>query len=84
MSNENLRAPSLALLALEFRAPFEFGSLLPAWPALQRAPSGDGHTVLVVSQPLPTLSLKDRVRLAVTGKKKPNASVVRHVAQRSV
>ncbi len=31
-----------------------------------------GHTVLVVSQPLPTLSLKDRVKLAVTGKKKPN------------
>jgi len=45
--NADLRAPSLALLALEFRAPFEFGSLLPAWPALQRAPAGDGHAVLV-------------------------------------
>jgi pimeloyl-ACP methyl ester carboxylesterase len=45
--NADLRAPSLALLALEFRAPFEFGAVLPAWPALQRAPAGDGHAVLV-------------------------------------
>lgn len=45
--NADLRAPSLALLALELRAPFEFGSLLPAWPALQRAPAGDGHAVMV-------------------------------------
>lgn len=45
--NHDLRAPSLALLALEFRAPFEFGTLVPAWPALQRAPPGDGHAVLV-------------------------------------
>ena len=35
---DDLRPPSLALLALEFRAPWEFGALLPAWPALQRAP----------------------------------------------
>ena len=40
-------APSAWLLALEFRAPWEFGSLIPAWPALQRAPKGDGHAVVV-------------------------------------
>ncbi len=47
--------PSLALLAMEFRAPMEFGALLPAWPALQRAPRGDGHTVVVY----PGLSASD-------------------------
>lgn len=47
--------PSLAMLALEFRAPWEFGALLPAWPALQRAPAGDGHTVMV----FPGLSASD-------------------------
>jgi pimeloyl-ACP methyl ester carboxylesterase len=45
--NADLRAPGLALLALEFRAPLEFGSIVPAWPLLQRAPAGDGHSVLV-------------------------------------
>jgi pimeloyl-ACP methyl ester carboxylesterase len=53
--NEDLAPPSLALLALEFRAPWEFGAVLPAWPALQRAPAGDGHTVLV----FPGLSASD-------------------------
>jgi pimeloyl-ACP methyl ester carboxylesterase len=52
---ENLRPPSLALLALEFRAPWEFGALIPAWPALQRAPRGDGHPVIV----FPGLSASD-------------------------
>lgn len=50
-----LAPPSLALLALEFRAPWEFGAVVPAWPALQRAPRGDGHTVLV----FPGLSASD-------------------------
>ena len=54
-SNEDLKAPSLALLALEFRAPWEFGSLLPAWPALRRAAVGDGHTAMV----FPGLSASD-------------------------
>ena len=44
---QDLPPPGLGLLAMEFRAPFEAGALLPAWPALQRAPAGDGHTVLV-------------------------------------
>jgi pimeloyl-ACP methyl ester carboxylesterase len=47
--------PSALLLAMEFRAPWEFGALLPAWPVLQRAPQGDGHTVLV----FPGLSAND-------------------------
>lgn len=46
-SNAGLRAPGLPLLALELRAPFEFGAVIPSWPALQRAPAGDGHSVLV-------------------------------------
>jgi thioesterase domain-containing protein len=54
-ANEDLAPPSLALLAMEFRAPMEFGALLPAWPALQRAPRGDGHTVVVY----PGLSASD-------------------------
>jgi thioesterase domain-containing protein len=47
--------PGLGLLALEFRAFMEFGAVLPAWPALQRAPRGDGHTVVVY----PGLSAND-------------------------
>lgn len=43
----DLLPPSLALLALELRAPWEFGSILPAWPVLQRAPVGDGHCAIV-------------------------------------
>lgn len=48
-------APSAWLLAMEFRAPWEFGALLPAWFALQRAPAGDGHGVIV----FPGLSASD-------------------------
>jgi pimeloyl-ACP methyl ester carboxylesterase len=40
-------APSMGLLAMEFRAFWEFAAVLPAWPALQRAPRGDGHSVIV-------------------------------------
>jgi Thioesterase domain len=54
-SSDDHAPPSLALLAMEFRAPWEFGALLPAWPALQRAPRGDGHTVVVY----PGLSASD-------------------------
>lgn len=34
-------------MALELRAFWEFGALLPAWPLLARAPKGDGHAVMV-------------------------------------
>jgi pimeloyl-ACP methyl ester carboxylesterase len=61
--NHDLPPPSLALLALEFRAPLEFGALLPAWPALQRAPAGDGHTVLV----FPGLSASDATTFPLRG-----------------
>mgnify|MGYP000845437034 FL=1 len=39
--------PALALMALEFRVFAEFWTLLPAWPALRRAPAGDGHCVII-------------------------------------
>lgn len=48
-------APSAWLLALEFRAFWEFGALLPAWPLLARAPKGDQHSVVV----FPGLSASD-------------------------
>ncbi len=47
--------PNLLLLAMEFRAFWEFGALLPTWPILQRAPAGDGHPVLI----FPGLSAND-------------------------
>jgi len=40
--------PSPLLLALEGRAWFELAALVPALPALGRAPRGDGHPVLVL------------------------------------
>ncbi|MBC7437655.1 MAG: alpha/beta hydrolase [Bdellovibrionales bacterium] len=46
-SNHDLKPPNLALLALECRAPWEFGSLLLSWPLLARAPAGDGHSVII-------------------------------------
>ncbi len=47
--------PSPWLLALEFRAAWEFGALLSTWPLLARAPQGDGHAVIV----FPGLSASD-------------------------
>lgn len=47
--------PSLWLLAMEFRAFWEFGAVVPAWPALRRAPKGDGHPVII----FPGLSASD-------------------------
>ena len=48
-------APSAWLLAMEFRAFWEFGAVLPAWSTLQRAPIGDGQPVIV----FPGLSASD-------------------------
>ncbi|MBT9508274.1 alpha/beta fold hydrolase [Rhodoferax sp.] len=48
-------APSPWLMAMEFRAPWEMSSLIPAWPILRRAPVGDGHSVIV----FPGLSASD-------------------------
>jgi len=47
--------PSAWLMALELRAFWEFGALLPAWPVLNKAPKGDGHAVMV----FPGLSAND-------------------------
>ena len=45
--NKPLRAPGLARLALELRAPLEFAASLAAAPWLVSAPRGDGHAVIV-------------------------------------
>lgn len=50
-------------MAMEMRAPWEFGALLPAWPVLQRAPAGDGHEVIV----FPGLSASDTSTLPLRG-----------------
>jgi pimeloyl-ACP methyl ester carboxylesterase len=55
--------PSPLLLALEFRAAFEFCSVLPSWPALMSAPVGDGHPVIV----FPGLSTSDASTLPMRG-----------------
>lgn len=47
--------PSPWLMALEFRAAWELGAIVPFWPLLQRAPRGDGHPVIV----FPGLSASD-------------------------
>jgi pimeloyl-ACP methyl ester carboxylesterase len=46
-SSTDIAPPSLGLLALEWRAFWEFAAVMPAWPALQRMPHGDGHSVMV-------------------------------------
>jgi pimeloyl-ACP methyl ester carboxylesterase len=48
-------APSPWLMAMEFRAPWELGAILPAWFFLRKAPAGDGHPVIV----FPGLSAND-------------------------
>jgi len=48
-SKSGTRAPGPLLLHTDYaRSAVEFGSLFWAWPALARAPRGDGHPVLVV------------------------------------
>lgn len=53
--SDDVAPPNLALLAMEFRAPLEFGAVFAAWPILQRAARGDGHHVVVY----PGLSASD-------------------------
>ena len=47
----NVAPPHLALVALEMRAFWEFGAVVPTWPALQKAPKADadahGSSVIV-------------------------------------
>lgn len=55
--------PSPWLMAMEFRALWEFGALVPAWPLLSQAPVGDGHSVIV----FPGLSASDGSTLPLRG-----------------
>jgi hypothetical protein len=52
---DDLRAPSLALLALEFRAPWEFGCAAAGLAGAATRAGGDGHEVIV----FPGLSASD-------------------------
>lgn len=56
---QDILPPSAWLVALEFRAFWEFSALLPSWPVLQRAPAGDSRTVIV----FPGLSANDSTTL---------------------
>src|SRR5260221_5120633 len=42
-----IKAPGALLLALEGRAPWEFGAAVAAFPLLRCMPHGDGHSVVV-------------------------------------
>lgn len=57
--HKELKPPSLLLLALEGRAPWEFGASLLAFPLLKNVPRGDGHPVMV----LPGLMAGDALTL---------------------
>ncbi|CAL61554.1 putative alpha/beta-Hydrolase [Herminiimonas arsenicoxydans] len=46
--DQKLKPPSLLLLALEARAPWEFGASLLAFPLLKKVARGDGHPVMVL------------------------------------
>ena len=66
--------PNALLLAMELRAPWEFGAILPAWFTLQRAPRGDGHPVIVFpglsasdASPFPLRSYLQRQGYTVSG-----------------
>lgn len=45
---KSIPRPGLGLLLMEGRSLLELAALLPAYPALARAPRGDGHPVLVL------------------------------------
>lgn len=60
---QDLAPPSLGLLAMEFRAPWEAGALVPAWPLIHRARRGDGHSVVV----FPGLSANDATTVPLRG-----------------
>jgi pimeloyl-ACP methyl ester carboxylesterase len=63
---EGVPAPAWWKLALESRAPFEWGASLAAWPLLAAAPHGDGHAVLVfpgmVASDISTLPMRRLLR----------------------
>ena len=67
----SIKAPGAMLLALEGRAPWEFGAAIAAFPLLRCMPRGDGHAVVVfpglAASDLSTLPL--RAFLATRGYK---------------
>ena len=62
---ELVAAPGWLEMALEARAPFEFGAFLAALPFLSFAPRGDGHAVLVFPGLLGTDSSTRPLRLVL-------------------
>jgi thioesterase domain-containing protein len=61
--HDDVRPPNAMLVAMELRAAWEFGAVLPAWPLLQRAPKGDKHSVVV----FPGLSAPDSSTIPLRG-----------------
>lgn len=55
VQHQSIKAPSLLMMMLEARAPWEAASALACWPLLQTTARGDGHPVLV----LPGLAAND-------------------------
>jgi len=45
--SRSMKPPGAFLLALEGRAPWEFGAAIATYPLLRQAPRGDGHAVVV-------------------------------------
>ncbi|MGD9953755.1 MAG: esterase/lipase family protein [Burkholderiales bacterium] len=58
-----MRAPGVLRLALEWRAPWEYGASLLLRPLLDQAPRGDGHPVLL----FPGLLASDRTTAPLRG-----------------
>ena len=44
VSLHDVAPPHLALVALEMRAFWEFGAVVPTWPALQKAPKAEAES----------------------------------------
>jgi len=53
--SEHAPPPNAWLMALELRAVWEMGSIIPSWPLLNKSPRGDGHPVII----FPGLSASD-------------------------
>ena len=58
-----MRAPGMLRLALEWRAPWEYGASLVLRSLLEQAPKGDGHPVLL----FPGLLASDRTTSPLRG-----------------
>ncbi|HQZ46107.1 MAG TPA: hypothetical protein PK042_08325, partial [Usitatibacteraceae bacterium] len=58
-----MRAPGMLRLALEWRAPWEYGASVLFRALLDRAPAGDGHPVLL----FPGLLASDRTTMPLRG-----------------